>query len=123
MTSILKFIRACFRFIVWMVFFLIRAIGVLFVIAAFVTALVDGIRSLVESQVIITALGKWWTDVHAVSLNQFQFLVQEHLGLIWLWDNVLQWLLLQPAFAVLAGLGIVIYLIGKRSKTEREFVL
>ena len=122
MTAILKFFASIFRFIGWLIKFIIRSLGVLFIMAAFVAAIVDGIRSIIDNELILTALGKWWTDIHPVSLNQTQFFIQEHLGFIWLWDNVLQWTLLQPAVAVLAVLGIVIYMLGRKSKKSTDYI-
>ena len=101
---------------------LFRYIGYLLLAVAFIALVLDGVAFLATGELKFVIAGKTWTDLAPASLNQFQFAVQEHLGLIWFWDNVVQKLLLQPTAAVLAGFGLFFCLIGRRKKKKEGFI-
>lgn len=52
-------------------------------------------------------LGQIWFEIDAPSLNMTQAGIQRHVA-PWLWEDLLQPLLEQPAWPVLAGLGVVL---------------
>lgn len=99
----------------------LRLIGYLLLGLAFIALVLDGVGILATGEVKFMVAGKTWTDIAPASLNQVQFALQEHLGLVWLWDNVVQWLLLQPTAAVIAGFGLFFCLLGKRPRKREGF--
>lgn len=56
--------------------------------------------------------GQVWFELSPGTLNLTQAVVQRYLTPA-LWDDVLQPVLLWPAFVVLMGLGIVLFVIGR----------
>lgn len=52
-------------------------------------------------------LGQVWFEVDAASLNMTQAGIQRHIA-PWLWDDAVQPLLEQPAWPVLAALGLAL---------------
>jgi len=99
----------------------LRLIGYLLLSLAFIALVLDGVAILANGEVRFAIAGQTWTDIAPASLNQVQFAIQEHLGLVWLWDVVLQWILLQPTAAVIAGLGLFFCLLGRRRKKRDDF--
>lgn len=100
---------------------LFRMIGYLLLSVAFVALVLDGVAYLATGEVKFAIAGQSWTDIAPASLNQVQFALQEHLGLVWFWDNVMQRLLLQPTAAVIAGFGLFFCFLGKRRKKKENF--
>lgn len=100
----------------------LRLIGFTLLSIAFIALVLDGVAFLVNEEGFKPAVaGKTWQDLSPTTLNQTQFAIQEHLGLVWFWDNVVQWLLLQPTAAVLAGFGLFFCLIGRKKKKKEGF--
>jgi ABC-type phosphate transport system auxiliary subunit len=61
-----------------------------------------------------TRFGQFWNDVHQSSQQAFRTWVE---GLSpWLWNNVARVILDQPAFAVMAVLGILLMLLFRPKK-------
>jgi hypothetical protein len=52
-------------------------------------------------------LGQLWFEIDPPSLNMTQAGIQRHVA-PWLWDDLVQPLLEQPAWPVLGGLGLVL---------------
>lgn len=105
-----------------MIRFFFRIIGYLLLVVAFVALVLDGVAYLASGELLLKSAGQIWTELAPATLNQAQFAIQEHLGLVWFWDNIVVWTLLQPAFAVIGVLGILFCLLGRRKKRpEIEF--
>ena len=100
---------------------LLRLIGYTLLAVAFVALVLDGVAYLATGEIKFAAAGQSWTDIAPASLNQVQYGIQEKLNLVWFWDNVMQWLLLQPTAAVIAGFGIVFCFLGRRRKKQDKF--
>lgn len=98
---------------------LFRLIGYLLLGLAFIALVLDGVAFLASGELTFAIAGKTWTDIAPASRNQVQFALQEHLGLVWFWDNIMQWILLQPTVAVIAGLGLFFCLIGRRKRKKQ----
>jgi len=101
---------------------LFRLIGYILLAIAFIALMLDGIAFLASGEFKFTIAGKTWTDIAPASLNQVQFAIQEHFGLVWFWDNIMQKLLLQPTAAVIAGFGLFFCLIGRKPKKRDDFI-
>ncbi|MEO4044335.1 hypothetical protein AAFN47_22275 [Hoeflea sp. CAU 1731] len=101
--------------------FLLRAISLLALIMAVITGVQDAIKSVASSQIVITSLGSAWYNVSPDTLTQSQSLIQGHLHPD-LWDPVMQWILMQPAWAVFLAIALFFYLIAwRRPKPAGRF--
>ncbi len=101
--------------------FLLRAISLLALIMAVITGVQDAIKSVASSQIVITSLGSAWYTISPDTLSQSQTLIQGHLH-PYLWDPVMQWILLQPAWAVFLAIALFFYLIAwRRPKPAGRF--
>lgn len=96
--------------------FLVRFLSFILLAAAVVAAGFDSIRSVARAAPDLMPLGKVWADL---SPQSFDWLAQavavgpqtERM------QKALTWLLLQPAFAVLAALALLLWMLAWRRKT------
>ena len=93
--------------------FLLRAISLLALIVAVISAVVDAIRSLAASEIVITPLGAAWYSFSPDTLNLAQALIQRNVH-PYIWDPIVQWILLQPTWGVFLTLSLIFYLITWR---------
>jgi hypothetical protein len=98
-----------------MIRFLLRALGMLFLAAAFVFVVYDGTRSIAASQLVYTKVEELWSLVHAASLQQLQPWIESH-GPHWLWDPVTTKLLQAPAVVAFGILGAIFIPLGRRKR-------
>lgn len=91
--------------------FLIRFIGLFLFAAAFVAAIADGTRSIVDRELTLTATGQAIALFSPDAATRWQ----EVLTGIWppLADPALGWLLAQPAALVFGLLGLALMLVGR----------
>ncbi|MCH8183245.1 MAG: hypothetical protein IID55_08675 [Proteobacteria bacterium] len=70
-----------------------------------------------------TALGLRWFQNHAPSLGLFQVIFQRFIPAVgpWLWDPVIQTVLLWPAWAVFGAPGILLSFFFRRRRGRRWF--
>ncbi len=95
-----------------------RTIGLIALVMTVITAILDLTRSIANSAVTITPLGKEWFDFHLASLNGLQVGIQRHLGVPWLWESVIQNILLIPSWVVFGVLTLLFLWLG-RNKERR----
>ena len=86
-----------------------RLVGLLLLAGAFVFLVYDGARSIADQALRLTPLGEFWNDIHQASQQAVR--TQMETSAPWLWDHVVKVLLNQPAFAVLAVVGILLMLL------------
>ena len=85
-----------------------RLIGLLLLAGGFIFLVYDGARSIADQAVRLTKLGEFWNDIHQASQQAVR--TQIEASAPWLWD-VVKLILNQPAFAVLAVMGILLMLL------------
>jgi hypothetical protein len=94
-----------------MIRFLLRALGLLFLAAAFVFLVYDGTRSIADGRLEYTDINEVWSIVHAASLQQAQQWIESHAP---------QWvaavLLGAPAVVTLGVIGALLIPLGRRKK-------
>lgn len=95
---------------------LFKSLGLLALVMAVITAVLDLTRSIANSNLTITALGEEWVNFSIASLQNFQVGVERHLGLPWLWENVIQFILLQPSWLVFSVLALIFLWVGRKRK-------
>lgn len=84
---------------------------------AVITAVLDITRSIANSALSIKPLGQQWFEFDVSSLNNFQVGIERKLGLPWVWENIIQNILLAPSWAVLGVLSLLFLWLGRRSKS------
>jgi hypothetical protein len=98
-----------------MIRFLLRALGLLLLAGGFIALVLDGTKSIAGNAIVMTPLGKTWTDIHSTSLQLLEAGVTRHVA-EWLWDPVLLGILTSPTWLVLSILGAVLLLLGRKRK-------
>jgi len=73
------------------------------------------VRSIASSEIVMTPLGVAWLATDEDSLARFQQLATQNLP-AGTWDLVMAPLLQAPLFLVLAALGLLLMLIGRRKE-------
>lgn len=97
-----------------MIRFLLRFLGLLLLALAFIFVIYDGMKSIADRTFYATAIGQFWTEVHASSLQAAQASV-ERLSAT-LWSMAISPLLEQPAAAVFGVLGAILIVLGRKKK-------
>jgi len=97
-------------------FKIILRILALFALAmALITAVLDITRSIADSKLIMTPLGLDWFNLSPRSLNTAQATIQDYVH-PYLWDPVIQNILLAPSWFVFGALWFLLALAGRRRK-------
>jgi hypothetical protein len=98
-----------------MIRFLLRALGLLFLAAAFIFLIYDGTRSIAANVLLYSKADEIWSLVHTASLQQLQPSIEKNAP-SWLWDPVVTTVLDAPAVVVLGIIGAILILLGRRKK-------
>jgi len=98
-----------------MIRFLLRFLGLICLAAAFILAIYDGTRSIAANRIFLTSVRTLWELINAGSLTQMKPLLSPYAGGM-LWDPGLVSILNAPAFTLLACLGVVLLMLGRRRK-------
>jgi hypothetical protein len=85
-----------------------RLIGLLLLAGGFIFLVYDGARSIADQTLRLTKLGEFWNDIHQASQQAARVRIEASVP--WVWD-IVKLVLNQPAFAVLAILGILLLLL------------
>jgi hypothetical protein len=91
-------------------------VGFWFLAAALVALVIDGTKSIADSAIVTTSVAEYFLNFSPTTLQRLEFGVQNNLGAPWLWDTVFVNVLSWPAFAVLAVIGFLLMLIGRRRR-------
>jgi len=96
--------------------FVFRFLGLLLLALGFIFLVHDGTKSIADQRLYISRVGSVWENVHQSSLSSLQPTV-ERLGGIWAWQDVVQpYFLDQPVWLVLAIVGAILILLGRKKK-------
>ncbi len=90
-----------------------RLIGWVFVLAGAIIAIRDAVLWHESGIFRFSSGGEIWFQVHRDSLNLLQAVVQRYLSPV-IWDPGLQTVLLWPAMATLAGIGLILLILFRR---------
>lgn len=102
-----------------MIGFLARFAGLWLIAGALVALVIDGTKSIAASTLTVTPLGVAWFTLSPSSLMATQEFVQRTIESYtghWLWDPLVQWLLMLPSWAVLGALGVWFAYLGSRRR-------
>lgn len=98
-----------------MIRFFLRFLGLISLAIAFILVIYDGTKSIAGNMVFITKLGDLWNNIHSSSLQLLQAGIERHVDPL-LWQFIVQPVLEQPSWLVLAVLGIVLIVLGRKKK-------
>jgi hypothetical protein len=107
-----------------MIGFLARFIGLWMVAGALVALVIDGTKTIAASALTMTPMGLAWYSLSPSSLMQTQEFVQRTIEAYighWLWDPIIQWVLMAPAWAVLGIIGGWLLYIGRRRRPQPAY--
>jgi hypothetical protein len=96
----------------------LRILGTWLIGLALVLLVIDGTKSLAANDIVFTAFGQAWSQVHRPSLEGTSGFFESRFFADLL-GVVMQNILTYPAFAVLGVPGIVLALLGRRPRRER----
>ena len=90
---------------------LFRFFSLVALVLAVIAGTVDSIQSVSASTAVLTSFGSTWQDLDPSSLTLAEASVEHYIH-PYLWNPIIHWVLLQPAFAVFLGLSLVFWMIG-----------
>jgi hypothetical protein len=90
-----------------------RAIGLWSTAGAFVAAVIDGMKSIAASSVVVTSAHTAWSDLAPSSLGALRGVVEGWIG-PWAWAAASGSVLALPTWALLALLGGGLLVIGRK---------
>ena len=100
---------------------LVKLIGIIMLVMAVVTAVLDLTRTIANSELTITPLGQNWAEFNRESLLLFQPAVERYVHPFF-WDPIIQNILLMPSWLVFFVLSVIFLWLGRtrrRSWQER----
>lgn len=96
-----------------MVFF--RILGLWLLAMAFIALVVDGVKSIAQSGLVLTSLGEGWFSLHPPSLNLTQAIIERY-TFPFLWDPILLTIMLLPVWLIFGLFGALFLYIGRRRR-------
>jgi hypothetical protein len=100
--------------------FLTRTLGLWIFAGAIVAIVVDGMRSIAASRIMLTSVMAAWQQLAPSTIAGAEAAVRKLHPL--LWTGPVTWLLAVPAFAVLAVLGLFLMMLGTRRRRSIAYV-
>jgi hypothetical protein len=97
-----------------MIRFLFRFLGLVCLALGFIFLIYDGTKSIADHRIYITRVSDFWAAIHESSLGQLRPTVERLLP--WLWDPVVEGFLNAPTWLVLAVLGTLLILLGRKKR-------
>ena len=99
-----------------MIRFVLRFVGLLSLALGFIFLVYDGTKSIADQTIYISGVGSTWSNIHQNSLTALQPEVERRAG-AWVWQGLVQpYFLDQPVSLVLAIIGAVLILLGRKKK-------
>jgi len=93
--------------------FLFRALGMIVLAFAVITAVLDLTRSIAASSLVMTPFWQLWSGVSASSFNNVQAVVEANLHPV-VWDPVMTTLLALPGWALLWLIAMIFLWLGQK---------
>ena len=89
--------------------------GILSLVLSVITAVLDLTRSIANSTLTITPLGKDWAEFHRESLLLLQPAIERYIHPL-VWDPVIQTILLRPSWLVFFILALIFLWLGRKRR-------
>jgi hypothetical protein len=93
--------------------FLLRVVSFLLLVVGVLIASVDAIQSVSASEIVLTPLGVALASIGQSAVDTVQSLERPQAQSV-LWGPPVRWLLVQPAFAVLLGIALLLWMLAYR---------
>ena len=90
-----------------------RTLGLWMVAGAFIAAVIDGMRSIAASQVVVTSAFAAWSELAPSSLGALRGAVEGRIGAA-AWTATTATLLAAPTWALLALFGALLIALGRK---------
>ncbi len=91
--------------------FLLRFASLVALVAATIAGTIDSIQSVAASALVMTSTGDAWQDLSPSTLAALQSAVSFYLHPR-LYDQAIEWVLSQPAFAVLLVISLLLWMVA-----------
>ncbi len=107
-----------------MIGFLARFVGLWLIAGALVALVIDGTKTIAASELTITPLGLAWYTLSPSTLMAAQTFVQQKVEAYighWLWDPLIQWILMLPGWLVLGLLGSWLVYVGRKRRLRTAY--
>ena len=99
-----------------MIRFVFRFLGLLSLALGFIFLVYDGTKSIADQTLYLSTVASAWANVHQSSLSAFQPFIERLVG-HWFWQGIVQrYFLDQPVSLVLAILGGILILLGRKKR-------
>ena len=99
-----------------MIRFVLRFLGLLALALGFIFLVYDGTKSIADQTVYISSVESAWSNVHQNSLTSLQPEIERRAG-TWAWEGLVKpYFLDQPVSLVLAVIGSILILLGRKKK-------
>ncbi len=100
-----------------MIRILIKFSGYVLLTLAVVSAILDITRSIADSMLVFKPLGQDWHDISPSTLEAAQAGIQREVH-PWLWEGIIQNILLLPTWSVLGFLALLLIFLGRKRKAS-----
>ncbi len=107
-----------------MIGFFSRFVGLWLIAGALVALVVDATKTIAASTLTVTPVGLAWSSINLASLLSVQRFVQQHVEAYvghWLWDPLIQSILLLPTWAILGAAGFLLTWLGRRRRRKAAY--
>ena len=107
-----------------MIGFLSRFVGLWFIAGGLVALVIDATKTIAASALTMTPLGMAWYSLAPTTLISVQEFVQQRIEPYvgnWLWDPVIQWILLLPTWVVFGAFGFLLTYLGRRRRVRTAY--
>ena len=84
---------------------------------ALLALVLDGVRSIAANNLVMKSLGETWFELDNASLNLAQAAIQRNVHPL-LWDPLMQWILMTPAWLIAAILGLLFIYLGRKRRPK-----
>ena len=99
-----------------MIRFVLRFFGLLFLALGFIFLVYDGTKSIADQTLYLSSVDTIWSSIHQTSLTTLKPTVERLVG-PWFWQGAVKpYFLDQPVSLVLAILGALMILLGRKKK-------
>ena len=95
--------------------FLLRFVSLLFLAAALIVGIIDSIQSVAGETVALTPLGAALFTLNPDLLASAETYFQLHIS-AYVWNTVIEWILMQPAFAVFLVVALLFWLVAYKNE-------